>query len=154
MSYIPHYFLCNHSIMEANLCHVPVSIGELFDKYTILQIKKERITQEHKLIMVEKELAYLKTYIDKYLIEPSTYFVVAQACSKHELVDELKEINEELWVIEDKIREKERRCEFDEEFIGLARRVYITNDKRSETKNKINSILKSELMDIKSYSQY
>lgn len=124
-----------------NLCHVPVSIGELFDKYTILQIKKERITQEHKLSMVEKELAYLKTYIDKYLIEPH-------------LVNELKEINEELWVIEDQIREKERRCEFDEEFIGLARRVYITNDKRSETKNKINSILKSELMDIKSYTQY
>ena len=124
-----------------NLCHVPASIGELFDKYTILQIKKERITQEHKLSMVEKELAYLKTYIDKYLIEPH-------------LMNELKEINEELWVIEDNIREKERRSEFDKEFIGLARRVYITNDKRSETKNKINSILKSELMDIKSYAQY
>jgi len=86
-------------------------------------------------------LVYLKTYIDKYPLEP-------------ELVNELKEINEELWVIEDNIREKERRSEFDEEFIGLARRVYITNDKRSETKNKINSILKSELMDIKSYAQY
>jgi len=152
--------------MAENLCHVPVSIGELFDKYTILQIKKERITQEHKLIMVEKELTYLKTYIDKYLLEllrlapsefnhsPSPHFVVAPARSKHELVNELKEINEELWVIEDQIREKERRGEFDEEFIGLARRVYITNDKRSETKNKINSILNSELMDIKSYAQY
>ena len=127
--------------MPENLCHVPVSIGELFDKYTILQIKKERITQEHKLSMVEKELAYLKTYIDKYPLESK-------------LVNELKEINEELWVIEDNIREKERRSEFDKEFIGLARRVYITNDKRSETKNKINSILKSELMDIKSYTQY
>ena len=120
------------------MCYIPVSIGELFDKYTILQIKQERITNKDKLDMVEKELSYLKELIDNYSIET-------------ELIDELKHINERLWVIEDNIRVKEQQQQFDDDFISLARQVYITNDKRSETKNKINFIMKSELIDIKSY---
>lgn len=124
--------------MDFGICHVPVSIGELFDKYTILQIKQKRITNKDKLDMVNKELAYLKNIVDNYTIE-------------NELLNELRQINEQLWVIEDNIRIKEQRNEFDDEFISLARQVYITNDKRSETKNKINKILNSEIYEIKSY---
>jgi hypothetical protein len=127
--------------MEKGLCYVPVSIGELYDKYTILQIKEERIANESKLVMVKKELDYLKTYVDKFNLDEL-------------LIKEIKEINEQLWDIEDKIRDKERAKEFDHEFIDLARQVYITNDKRSEVKNKINLVLNSELTDIKSYAKY
>ena len=125
--------------MNLDVCYVPVSIGELFDKYTILQIKQKRITNKDKLDMVNKELEYLKKNVDNYTIE-------------NELLDELMQINEKLWVIEENIRVKEQYNEFDDEFISLARQVYITNDKRSETKNKINKQLKSKFIDIKSYS--
>jgi hypothetical protein len=124
-----------------SICNVPISIGELYDKYTILQIKEEKITSESKLRMVKKELDYLKTYVDKFNLDAL-------------LIKEIKEINEQLWDIEDKIRDKERAKEFDHEFIELARQVYITNDKRSEVKNKINLALDSALTDIKSYAKY
>ena len=114
--------------MENGVCYVPVSVGELYDKYTILQIKQERIKDEDKLVMVKKELKYLKIYVDKLNLDTL-------------LVEEIKSINEILWDIEDNIRDKERKKEFDQEFISLARQVYIKNDKRSETKNKINSKL-------------
>jgi hypothetical protein len=127
--------------MEKGLCYVPVSTGELYDKYTILQIKQERIENEAKLVMVKKELDYLKTYVDKFNLDAL-------------LIREIKEINEKLWDVEDKIRDKERAKEFDDEFISLARQVYVTNDKRSEVKNKINFALNSELTDIKSYAKY
>jgi ADP-heptose:LPS heptosyltransferase len=127
--------------MEGNICYIPVSIGELFDKYTILQIKQNRIKDAKKLEIVGKELFYLKQFIDTYKLE-------------EKIVDELKGINETLWDVEDKIREKEKDKRFDEEFVKLARNVYITNDKRSETKNKINAILKSGLHEVKSYSKY
>lgn len=127
--------------MDKGLCYVPVSIGELYDKYTILQIKEEKIANESKLVMVKKELGYLKTYVDKFNLDAL-------------LIKEMKEINEQLWDIEDKIRDKERAKEFDNDFIELARQVYITNDKRSEVKNKINLALNSELTDIKSYAKY
>jgi tetratricopeptide (TPR) repeat protein len=95
----------------------------------------------NKITMVEKELAQLKPFIEKYELGP-------------ELINELRVINETLWVVEDQIREKEKNNKFDEEFVKLARSVYITNDKRSETKNKINTKLKSGLTDIKSYTKY
>jgi hypothetical protein len=127
--------------MSENICNIPVSIGELFDKYTILQIKQQRISDLNKRNMVQTEIAYLKPFIDKYNLDIS-------------LIEELKTINETLWDIEDKIRDKENNNNFDEEFIQLARSVYITNDKRSETKNKINLKLNSTLTDIKSYVKY
>ena len=127
--------------MEGNICFIPVSIGELFDKYTILQIKQKQVKDAKKLEIVEKELSYLKQFINTYKLEES-------------LVNELKETNEKLWVIEDKIREKEKEHKFDEEFVKLARNVYITNDKRSEIKNKINLKLKSGIQEVKSYSKY
>jgi tetratricopeptide (TPR) repeat protein len=127
--------------MADNVCHVPVSIGELIDKYTILQIKQNKIQNAEKLAMVEKEIAYLQPFVDKHNLEP-------------ELIDELREINEKLWVVEDQIRDKEKIRLFDDEFIQLARSVYIINDKRCETKNKINTILNSGLSEVKSYTNY
>ena len=70
------------------------------------------------------------------------------------LIHELKKVNESLWDIEDHIRKKEKCKEFDDEFIQLARSVYITNDKRAEVKNKINTITKSEIIEVKSYEEY
>jgi hypothetical protein len=127
--------------MENGICYVPVSIGELYDKFTILQIKSERIKDTLKLEMVNKELEYLKIYVDKFNLEKS-------------LVDEMKSVNEKLWDIEDNIRDKEREKEFDDIFVSLARQVYITNDLRSKVKNKINAKLNSSLTDIKSYAKY
>ena len=127
--------------MEKEVCYVPASIGELYDKYTILQIKQERIKDEGKLVFINKELEYLKKQTDTFNLDAS-------------LVRELKTVNEILWNVEDNIRDKERRKEFDAEFISLARNVYIKNSERSQLKNKINSNLNSELIDIKSYSEY
>jgi hypothetical protein len=125
----------------SELVYVPVSVGELFDKYTILQIKELKINDQLKLKNVIQEINYLKPFINKYKLDL-------------DVISELSEVNLLLWNIEDKIREKERRQEFDEEFIQLARNVYITNDKRSQVKNKINLLLNSCLTDIKSYEKY
>ena len=121
-----------------NQCCVPISFGELYDKYSILQIKKEKIKDHTKLIYINRELDYLQPFIDKYVIP-------------EELKNNIMYINKELWEIEDNIREKENLREFDNEFITLARAVYITNDKRSIIKNNINVFLDSEIKEIKSY---
>jgi len=124
-----------------SVCFIPVSIGELFDKYTILEIKLENIQDMEKKRMVKIEIDYLQKYVEQYNLEES-------------LIQKMKSINKKLWDIEDQIRCKEKNKEFDEEFIQLARLVYITNDERSRVKNEINSILKSDIMDIKSYAKY
>ena len=123
----------------SSICTVPISVGELFDKYTILQIKSENIIDNEKLKFVHLELEYLRNYINAYNVTSS-------------VVDELKKINEQLWDIEDKIRIKEKKGEFDSEFIELARSVYKTNDKRSDVKLKINILLNSTIKEIKSYA--
>jgi len=120
---------------------IPVSVGELFDKYTILQIKQERIQDIVKLNIINKELEYLEPFINNYTLDEK-YIV------------ELKNTNQKLWDIEDKIREKEMKKEFDAEFIELARNVYITNDKRNVVKQTIDKICLSELSDVKSYVSY
>lgn len=127
--------------MEKIVCCVPISIGELYDKYTILLIKQERIKDEEKLVFINKELEYLKKHIDIFNLDAS-------------LVTELKTANAILWNVEDDIRVKERRKEFDLDFISLARNVYLINSERSQIKNKINLILNSDLIDIKSYAEY
>jgi hypothetical protein len=121
-----------------DICIVPVSIGELYDKYSILEIKKDHIKDNDKLISINKEIFYLQPFIDRYNLSD-------------ELRKEMKSINLCLWNIEDAIREKEKRQEFDDDFIQLARSVYIKNDQRSIIKNKINTYLSSEIKDIKSY---
>ncbi len=124
---------------------VPISIGELIDKLTILELKSERIADKQKLINIRKELGLLSEIWNSQ----------AQA-SKHvtELRAGLKSVNEALWDIEDQIRVKEARQEFDGKFIELARAVYINNDQRAALKRKINLALGSEVIEEKSYADY
>ena len=124
--------------MQTSKCHIPISIGELFDKYSILQIKQRKILDKTKLNMVEYELKELKPFVDNYSVDET-------------LFNQLKQINMELWDIEDKLRIKEKITLFDDEFVLLARSVYITNDKRNVIKNKISSSLNSQFIEIKSY---
>ena len=126
------------------MIRVPVSLGELFDKIAILQIKAERIREPNRLSSVHTELNLLLD-VAKRLDLPS---------AASGLTDELRAVNEALWDIEDKIRAKERTKTFDEEFVALARDVYKTNDRRADLKRKINILLGSELREEKSYSEY
>jgi predicted nucleic acid-binding Zn-ribbon protein len=122
-----------------------ISIGEFFDKITILEIKKERINDAEKLVNINNELDGLNGLLQKL---PFTRDDVADE------VSELKKINEALWVIEDDIREQESNKTFDDKFIELARAVYITNDKRSDIKREINLKLGSDFVEEKSYEEY
>ena len=121
-----------------NICYIPVSIGELYDKYTILQIKKEKINNIDKLAYITTELTHLQPLIDKFKLDLA-------------LVEKIKNVNERLWEIEDNIRIKEAKLEFDEEFINLARLVYKTNDERYSIKAMINNIYDSVIQEIKHY---
>ncbi len=124
---------------------IEISIGELLDKISILEIKSERIDDSEKLENIEKERAIL---INRW--NESHY-------SKSNLDEErtaLKKINEQLWEIEDAIREKEKKRVFDDEFINLARSVYITNDERAKVKKQICKKTGSTLVEEKSYSEY
>ena len=124
---------------------VELSVGELIDKISILQIKAERIIDRSKLENINKELdALMSLWKDS---------INSNSNIESEMND-LKAINEELWDIEDKIRDKERNQVFDKDFIELARAVYITNDKRADIKRIINSKTGSELTEEKSYSDY
>ena len=127
---------------------IECSNGEIVDKFIILGIKAVHINQKFKLKHVFYEMYELeKAY--KELIK-----MADNAGHRIRLVnyfDELYKVNETLWDIEEKIREKESRKEFDEEFIGLARDVYINNDERSRIKGEINRITSSELIEEKSY---
>lgn len=125
--------------------NVEISIGEFFDKITILEIKQERIQQAEKLENINSELNALNTLLAQL---PFSREDVAEE------VSELKSINEKLWVIEDDIRDKEASKTFDREFIQLARSVYITNDRRSDVKRDINLKLGSSFIEEKSYEQY
>lgn len=120
---------------------ISISFGEFFDKYSILLIKQKQLKEETKLNIVNKELYNLKDIINKYNIDK-------------ELFNELYNINQTLWDIENNIRMKEYNKQFDDEFINLARSVYINNDKRSSIKNKINNYFNSELIEIKDYFEY
>ena len=125
--------------------HVPVSPGEVLDKITILEIKSERMTDPEKVANVRVELALLQKTWSGAVTEDDVI---------RRLHDELKEINEALWEIEDDIRDKERVKEFDERFIELARAVYFTNDRRSKVKKDLNLHLGSEIIEEKSYQDY
>jgi len=124
---------------------IPISWGELLDKITILKIKLENITSKNALENVEQELKKLQSILTQYC--PKTMETT-------QLEGELRQINQQLWDIEDKIRDKERNHAFDDEFIQLARSVYITNDERSRIKRKINDMFGSELVEEKSYAKY
>ena len=124
---------------------VPVSPGEVLDKITILEIKSERMDDPVKVANVRIELALLEaTWAQSVTPDP-----VIQ-----DLHDQLKQINEALWEIEDDIRDKERVKEFGQQFIDLARKVYFTNDRRSEVKKQLNLHLGSQIIEEKSYQDY
>jgi len=124
---------------------VPISPGELLDKITILRIKSARMTDETKLRNVRLELQLLEqTWRDSGAAIPE---VAADET-------ELQRVNEALWDIEDKIRDKELAREFDAEFIELARAVYVTNDERAAVKKRVNLALGSRIVEEKSYKPY
>lgn len=123
----------------------PISAGELLDKITILKIKSEKLTDAEKLKNVQTELDALNAVA-------SAAFDYEDALTK--LVDGLQDINGQLWVIEDDIRDCERAGDFGEEFIRLARAVYVTNDVRAKLKKDINTLLGSALVEEKSYQEY
>ena len=120
---------------------IPVSLGELIDKITILEIKKEHIQENKKLRNINKELGSLK----KILLDANLHI-------DSKLINQLKKVNNILWNIEDEIRIKENDKEFDNEFIKLARSVYKENDKRALIKEEINYTYNSELIEEKYYS--
>ena len=124
---------------------VPISLGELLDKISILHIKHKNINDDEKKKLVKIELELLekkldlsdldKKLIDKYIVR-------------------LTEINSKLWKIEDSLRDHERNKTFDKEFIELARSVYFTNDERSKVKLEINTKFGSKIVEVKSYEKY
>jgi hypothetical protein len=124
---------------------VPVSPGEVLDKITILEIKSERMSDPEKVHNVRVELELLQDNWSENIRDTREI---------QKLHDQLKEINEALWKIEDDIRDKERAREFDDRFIELARAVYVTNDKRSRIKKELNLHLGSEIIEEKSYQDY
>ena len=128
-----------------NTPKVAVSWGELLDKLTILEIKLENISAKNALDNIEREYAQLRVIFSENISEESEV---------KKMMMELKEVNQKLWDIEDKIRDKERNKIFDDDFIQLARSVYITNDERSRIKRRINGMLGSELVEEKSYADY
>ena len=119
-----------------------ISAGELIDKITILEIKKEKITNIEKLKDVDKELFTLKKTYKKFILNTNKIKT---------LVDKLKSINLILWDIENGKRLAEKNKDFGEKFIELARSVYKTNDERSKIKLEINNILGSNIKEVKSH---
>ena len=126
------------------LINTPISLGELVDKISILMVKQKNIKNNNKLDQVNKELNYLQATLDNHV-------------TKDEIdvfLNSLIDINSRLWFIEDDIRECERKKQFDQKFIDLARSVYFTNDKRANIKLDINNKFGSELVEVKSYEEY
>ncbi len=124
---------------------IPISIGELVDKITILKIKKIKVDNLEKLENINKELNSLQNIIKSLQLNPD---------SLNPLLKNLYETNLTLWEIEDDIRLLEKDKEFGEKFISLARSVYITNDQRFKIKNEINETFNSEYKEEKSYEDY
>ena len=128
--------------MKINL---PASIGELFDKITILEIKKLKIKDKTKLKIVNQELALLKKV------------VLTKRINRRKLtstIKKLKNINLQLWNVEDKLRVFEKNKSFKKDFVNYARKVYHMNDKRAFLKNEINIKTNSLISEVKSYEEY
>ena len=128
--------------MKINL---PESIGELFDKITILEIKKLKIKDKTKLKIVNQELSLLKKV------------VLTKRINRRKLaptIKQLKNINLQLWNVEDKLRIFEKNKSFKKDFVNYARKVYHMNDKRALLKNEINIKTNSLISEVKSYEEY
>lgn len=123
--------------------YAPVSAGELLDKISILEIKKARIRDPRRLSLVGDELARLVEIRTRNITDGPELNAAYR---------ELYEVNARLWDVEDALRERERDGRFDADFVELARSVYITNDRRSEIKLFINTLLGSTIVEVKSYA--
>ena len=123
---------------------VPVSVGELIDKLSILQVKKSKVLNENKLEFINKEY--------DLLYDMSVDFLQRKDIS--ELYDDLVNVNTKLWEVEDELRVIESTKKFDDTFIELARQVYYTNDNRFRLKDKINNLTNSEVREQKDYKEY
>jgi hypothetical protein len=123
---------------------IPVSVGELIDKLSILHVKQKKITNEDKLKYVNKEFELLYNMSSEYLNQPEIETLY------HSLVT----VNSNLWDIEDELRVLESEKRFTGKFIDVARKVYFTNDERFILKNKINLLTDSEIREVKDYVKY
>ena len=122
-----------------------ISAGELLDKISILEIKLSKIKDKESLIEINKEYDSLKKVKD-------SHFIITKKLQ--DLVNQLKEINMKLWVIEDEKRVCEKNRDFGKSFIELSRNVYLNNDKRSKIKSEINILLDSNIKEVKKYTSY
>ena len=122
-----------------------ISAGELLDKISILEIKVEKIKNKSDLEEINKEYKILKE---------SQKLAIDSTDKIQKLFQEIKEINQKLWEIEDEIRNCEKKKDFGQIFISLARSVYFNNDKRAKIKSEINKLLGSNIKEIKQYSNY
>ena len=130
---------------SANKIFAEISVGELLDKISILEIKQNNLNDKEKIKIVSKELESLKNTLEKN---------VQLTDEIKSLYKNLKDINIKLWGIEDAKRDCERNKNFGESFIQLARSVYLENDNRAKIKNKINILSGSNLLEVKSYDKY
>lgn len=124
---------------------IPVSPGELIDRITVLEIKAERIADESKLVHIRPELAGLRRILKEKSI---------MSDEVEPLREQLREVNETLWEIEDYLRIKESEQAFDDQFIELARSQYRNSDRRAELKRRIDETIESEVVEEKSYPAY
>ena len=124
---------------------IEVSIGELLDKISILEIKLQKIRNSEKLRFIKDEYSILKDQLEKK---------IKSSGELNELYKSLKEINSKLWVIEDEKRLCEKEKEFDEKFIKLSREVHFLNDDRAKIKLEINNLTNSKIKEIKEYTNY
>jgi Family of unknown function (DUF6165) len=124
---------------------IQISWGELVDKITILEIKVQRLNSKQEIENVLRELKALSSVANEILLQWPDLETLKQ---------QLKSVNEALWDIEDSIRAKEAMKSFDQQFIELARSIYLNNDKRASLKRRINVLLNSELVEAKQYTPY
>jgi len=123
---------------------IPVSIGEMIDKLSILQVKKTKVSNVEKLEFINKEFDLLYNFSSEYFSNLEIELIY----------EKLILVNTNLWDIEDQLRILEKEKKFDAEFIALARKVYFTNDERFRLKNEINLLTSSEIREIKDYVKY
>ena len=131
--------------MQMSNLKVPISLGELIDKITILRIKSNKINSNEAQKNIRFELEKLEQILSESMSINTNF-------KNFEI--ELSKINQSLWDIEDQLREKEKEKKFDKKFISLARMVYYKNDERAKIKRMINKSFGSELIEEKSYTQY
>jgi len=127
------------------IINTPISLGELIDKISILQIKQKIVLDKEKNVLINNELGLLEKTLENSLKNKKVI---------QEYLNQLLIINSKLWEIEDNLRKCERNKIFNQEFIELARSVYFNNDKRSEIKLEINKKFGSQIVEIKSYTKY